>query len=129
MLLAEVTQSSMLWTAISVFFMVIYLIMFVSVVIDLFRNPDLGGVATALWVLFLLVFPVLSLLLYVIFYGPGMATRSSRRAEQVQAAQNQYIRDVAGTSRAREIEHAKELLDAGTITQSEYETLKDKALA
>ena len=40
-----------------------------------------------------------------------------------------YIRQAAGRSPAEEIAHAKELLDAGTITQGEYESLKSKALA
>ena len=38
------------------------------------------------------------------------------------------MRDAAGGS-AAEIAHAKELLDAGTITQQEFDALKAKALA
>jgi hypothetical protein len=44
-------------------------------------------------------------------------------------AADEYIREAAGRSPAEEIAHAKELLDAGTISQSEYDSLKAKALA
>jgi hypothetical protein len=46
------------------------------------------------------------------------------------AATDQYIQTVAGRSNsAGEIETAKALLDSGTITQAEFDTLKQKALA
>jgi hypothetical protein len=43
--------------------------------------------------------------------------------------QDAYIRDVAGhTSPAEQITQARALLDAGTISQPEYDALKTKAL-
>ena len=48
----------------------------------------------------------------------------------MQAAQAAYIRQAAGTgsSATDQIASAKALLDAGTITQAEFEALKSKAL-
>ena len=40
-----------------------------------------------------------------------------------------YIREAAGCSPAQEIADAKTLLDAGTITQQEFDSLKAKALS
>jgi hypothetical protein len=40
-----------------------------------------------------------------------------------------YIRQVAGRSPASDIAEAKSLLDAGTITQAEFERLMAKALS
>ena len=49
--------------------------------------------------------------------------------KQLQAAQDSYIKSVAGgTSATDEIAKAKALLDAGTITQAEFDALKAKAL-
>jgi hypothetical protein len=42
---------------------------------------------------------------------------------------DEYVRDTASGGTADEIAKAKELLDAGTITQEEFEALKAKALA
>jgi hypothetical protein len=57
---------------------------------------------------------------------------TERAVKQQQAAQqqlDQHIRSVAPTSSTEEIAKAKQLLDSGAINQTEYESLKAKALA
>ena len=60
---------------------------------------------------------------------------TERSAAQQQPAQEQfagYVQNVAGNGAAaptEQIARAKELLDAGTIDQSEFDRLKAKALA
>jgi Short C-terminal domain len=59
-----------------------------------------------------------------------MAERSARQSQAIQAQQESYIKDVAGTnSPADQIAQAKKLLDSGAITQAEYESMKAKALS
>jgi hypothetical protein len=99
---------------------------------DIFRSKDMGGVAKTLWVLFVIIIPWLGLLVYVIVRGSGMQERQLEQAKQVQAAQNEYIKSVAGnssSSAASDIASAKGLLDSGAITQAEFDQLKAKALA
>ncbi|HNI69856.1 MAG TPA: SHOCT domain-containing protein, partial [Marmoricola sp.] len=67
-------------------------------------------------------------LAYLVFRGPGMAERSVAQQRQAQAAADDYIRSVAGGP-AAEIAQAKALLDAGTISQAEFDAIKSKALA
>ena len=57
-----------------------------------------------------------------------MRERSMKQARDQQQAFDQYVRDAAGGS-AAEIAQAKQLLDAGTITQAEFDAIKAKALA
>ena len=62
---------------------------------------------------------------------PGMATRQVRDARAVQAAQEDYIRSVAGSSggAADQLEKLAALHDAGKLTDEEFQAQKTKLLA
>jgi hypothetical protein len=99
---------------------------------DIFRSKDLGGVARTIWVLFVIFVPWLGILVYLIAPGRGMQGRQLVQAIQMQRAQAEYIKSVAGnssTGASDQIASAKGLLDSGAITQAEFEQLKSKALA
>ena len=98
---------------------------------DLFGDHTLSGWGKAGWALLLIFVPLVGALIYLIARGRSMTERQISRAKEMQAAQDQYIQQVAGTSTspADQIANAKALLDAGTIDQSEFDTLKAKALA
>ena len=105
-----------------------YLFALFAVVGDLFRDRKLSGWWKAVWIIFLIWIPFLTLLVYLIVRGAGMGNRAEAAAEQQKAAADDYIRSVAG-SPSDEIARAKALLDAGTISADEYAALKAKALA
>ncbi|WP_241976689.1 MULTISPECIES: SHOCT domain-containing protein [unclassified Cryobacterium] len=111
--------------------MVSYFFALFGVIVDLFRDRQLGGWAKAAWLLALFFVPFLTVLIYVIARGEGMAERSSKESKEYQAQTDQYIRSVARTSAgpAKEISRAKALLDAGTITPAEFDALKSQALS
>ncbi len=98
---------------------------------DLFGDHTLSGWGKAGWALLLIFVPWVGALIYLIARGRSMTERQISRAKEMQAAQDQYIQQVAGTSTspADQIANAKALLDSGTIDQSEFDTLKAKALA
>ncbi|MFK4807065.1 SHOCT domain-containing protein [Microbacterium sp. ZW CA_36] len=103
---------------------------FITIIMDLFRDHTLNGWGKALWVIFLVAVPFLAALIYLIARGRGMSQRELERRGQAQSEANAYIRGVAGApSASTEIESAKKLLDSGAITQDEYSALKAKALA
>ena len=107
-----------------------YLMVLFSIIADLFRDNETGGLAKAIWILGLIIVPFLSVIIYLITRGSSMRERADQQALAYQAQQESYIKTVAGTnSPADQVAQAKALLDAGSITQSEYETLKAKALA
>src|SRR3954454_13027523 len=64
---------------------------------DLFRSRDLGGVAKTLWSLFIIILPFLGVFVYLIVRGHSMSERTLEEQQRVQAAQNDYIKSVAGS--------------------------------
>lgn len=118
-----------LWSLLIIFFMIMYFMVLFSVIIDLFRNHEMNGFVKALWILLLIFIPLISLLVYVIVYGRGMAERQQAAVVTAQKDQENYIKQVAGTSPAEQIAQAQELLNSGAISQSEFEKLKAKALS
>ena len=104
---------------------------FITVIIDVFRDPTLNGGAKALWVIFLIVVPFLAAIIYLIVRGRSMAERRMSESRKVQSEADDYIRTVAADapSPAAEIEKGKSLLDSGAISQAEYDSLKSKALS
>ncbi|WP_156253402.1 SHOCT domain-containing protein [Pseudactinotalea terrae] len=116
------------WLVIEIFLLLTYLTVLFQIFGDLFRDRSTGGLTKALWLLLLFVAPLLGALIYLLVRGKGMAERSAAVAERTKAAADAYIREVAA-SPAQEIAQAKQLLDAGTITQDEFAGLKAKALA
>ena len=98
---------------------------------DLFGDHTLSGWGKAGWALLLIFVPWLGALIYLIARGRSMTERQISRAKEMQAAQEQYIQQVAGTptSPVDQIANAKALLDSGAIDQGEFDALKAKALA
>jgi type VI protein secretion system component VasK len=118
-----------LWLIVVSFLFIAYLMMLFSVIADLFRDADLGGVAKAVWAVLLIFLPLITLLAYLIMRGKGMAERQMK--EQVQAKEHfdSYVRDVAGNGAADELAKAADLRDQGKISDDEYTALKAKILA
>ena len=125
------TLTDTLWSLLVIFFMVMYFMILFMVISDLFRDHTLSGWWKAVWIIFLFFVPFLTLLVYLIARGSGMAQRSQKAAEAMQAEQKAYIQQAAtgAVSPADQIATAKSLLDAGTISQEEFESLKAKALS
>jgi Phospholipase_D-nuclease N-terminal len=112
---------------------VIWFWMLIRVLTDVFRRHDLSGWGKAAWSLFVIVLPFLGVLIYLIAHGQEMGERDLEFVRASRTQFDEHIRDVAGSGgpdgAASEIAKAKSLLDSGSITQSEYESLKAKALS
>jgi uncharacterized membrane protein YcjF (UPF0283 family) len=117
-----------LWTMIIFFAWLAWIWIAITIFVDIFRRHDISGWGKAAWVVFVIVLPFLGVLVYLIVQHEGMRERSMRQAEAQQTAFDQYVRETAGGS-AAEIAKGKELLDAGTITQAEFDAIKSKALS
>jgi Short C-terminal domain/Phospholipase_D-nuclease N-terminal len=132
MVVADVSFIDIFWSVLWFFFLFIWIMILVHIFSDLFRDRSLSGGAKTLWVLFLVFLPFLAVLGYLFTRGKGMAERAAARQQQAQDQFEGYVRTVASTGDAtptEQIAQAKQLLDAGTIDQAEFDRLKAKALA
>ncbi len=119
-----------LWSLVVIYFLFFALLIIFWVVLDIFRSRDIGGWTKAFWLILLVVFPLIGVLAYLIARGHGMAERHAERQQAAKQDFDTYVRDAAGAGgSADQIARAKDLLDAGTITQDEFDALKAKALA
>jgi hypothetical protein len=122
---------NVLWSMLIFFAWVIFIWIAITVLIDVFRRHDLSGWGKAGWTILIVILPWLGVLIYLIVNHQGMADRRMKEVQTSQAQFDDYVRQTAGSGAgaAGEIEKAKGLLDAGTITQAEFDAIKAKALA
>ena len=94
-------------------------------------TTTLSGWGKAGWSILLIFVPWLGALIYLIARGRSMTERQMTAVAEQQAAQQEYIQQVAGKSAspASQIADAKALLDSGAINQAEFDSLKAKAMA
>jgi hypothetical protein len=118
------------WTMLIFFGFVIWIWILFTIFADLFRRSDINGWIKFLWILFVVFFPFLGVLVYLVAEHKGMADRTIASQQAAKQEFDSYVRETAGAQDpTAQIGHAKELLDAGTITQAEFDDIKRKALA
>jgi ABC-type multidrug transport system fused ATPase/permease subunit len=127
-----VTLGDFLWSLFVIYFMFFYFMILFRIVGDLFSDHELSGLGKTAWIIFLLLLPFIAIFVYLITRGKAMTGRAIARSQAASADQQEYIRQVAGSSTndpAAQIAKGHELLSSGAITQQEFDTLKAKALA
>jgi hypothetical protein len=119
------------WSMLWFFCFFIWIWLLIRVFSDIFRSHELSGWAKALWIIFVVVLPYLGVLVYLIARGKEMSQHSIEDAQAMDAAQRQYIQNVAGTasSPADEIARLADLKEKGVIDEAEFQAGKAKALS
>jgi Phospholipase_D-nuclease N-terminal/Short C-terminal domain len=129
MIVADFTFLDALWSMLVFFLWVAWFIVLFHVVGDIFRRRDASGAKKTIWLIFVLFAPFLGVFAYLIANNDDMARRNMEQAQAARAEMDEYVRTVASSGSATaEIDRAKQLLDSGTINQSEFEAIKAKAL-
>ena len=119
-----------MWTMLVFFIWILWFWLLIGVFADIFRRHDLSGWGKTGWLIFVIILPFLGVFIYLITQNAGMTERGLQRANAQQSQMDAYVRQTAaGGSAAGEIEQGKKLLDSGAITQAEFDSLKQKALA
>jgi hypothetical protein len=113
--------------------LVAWIMLLFRIIGDIFRDDSLSGGMKAFWTLFIILFPWLGVLVYLIARGGSMAERSIKEAQAADARTRAYIQEAAGSGGggnvSSELRDLAALRDAGTITPEEYEQAKAKVLS
>jgi Phospholipase_D-nuclease N-terminal/Short C-terminal domain len=118
------------WTMLIFFAFVVWIWILFTVLADIFRRHDTSGFAKVLWIIFIIILPYLGVFIYLIAEHAGMTERALKQQQAMQSQMDQYVQSVAAKGDpAEQIAKAKTLLDSGTITQAEFDSIKQKALA
>ena len=91
-MIANLGLGELLWSLLVIYIMVMYFVIVIAVVIDIFRSDDMGGGMKAVWCLLLLFIPIITLIVYLISRGDDMGKRSLASAKRHEEA-NQLNRD------------------------------------
>jgi len=119
-----------LWTMFVLFLWIMWFVLLIRVVADIFRSHDLGGWAKAVWLLFVIVLPFLGVFAYVIARGDAMGRRDVEAMRAQKETFDSYVRDVAGTGgSADQLAKLADLRQQGVITDAEFEREKTKVLS
>jgi ABC-type multidrug transport system fused ATPase/permease subunit len=116
------------WTMLEIFLFVIWIYLLFIVFIDIFRSHDMGGLAKALWVIFVIILPFLGVFVYLIARGGKMHERAIEAAQAQQKAFDSYVQEAAGTSSADQLAKLADLKEKGVLSDAEFAAQKAKIL-
>ncbi len=113
------------------FLFIIWIWLLIMVFMDIFRSHDMGGVAKALWVIFIIILPFLGVFVYLIARGGKMHERAAQQAAEQQKAFDQYVKQTAASSdtSADQLSKLADLKSQGVLTDAEFDAQKAKILA
>lgn len=114
------TFRNFLIDAFTIFVFIMWFWLLIIIISDLFRRHDISGWGKAVWIIALVVFPYISVLVYLIWHGGGMTQRNAQRAEEAR----DELRRVVGFSAADEIEKLDKLKKVGSISDAEFTRLR-----
>jgi hypothetical protein len=126
---ADINLGEALLLALEIFFFVIWIWILITILTDLFRDHELSGWLKAVWVIFLVLIPFLTALVYLIARGSGMRDRTIKAQAEAKQHFDSYVREQAHTSPADELHKLNELKEKGALSGEEFDRAKAKLLA
>src|SRR5690348_17122845 len=95
MAIADVNFGEFLLLVFEWFLLFAWIWLVIVVLLDLFRDHQLSGIAKAVWAFFLIFLPLLGVLLYLIVRGGGMQERKLKEQEDAKKHFDDYVREQA----------------------------------
>jgi hypothetical protein len=127
--IADVSFGDLLLFVVEIALFVIWIWILFTIIGDLFRDHEMSGWAKALWVLFLIFIPFLTMLVYLIARGSGMRDRTIKAQAEAKQHFDSYIQTQAhAPSPADELHKLNELKEKGALSAEEFDRAKAKLL-
>ncbi|MFG2294429.1 SHOCT domain-containing protein [Streptomyces sp. NPDC048603] len=119
------------WTTLIIFLWVLWFFLLFKIIVDIFRDHEMGGWGKAGWLIFVIILPFLGVFVYLLARGKGMAQRDMRDMKEQQQMMDSYIRETAGTAGASQVDQLAKLSEIrakGDITDEEFQAAKKRIL-
>jgi hypothetical protein len=130
LLAAEFGTGQVFWSILWFFLFFVWILMIFTIFGDIIRSDDMGGVAKAIWSIFIIFLPFIGIFAYLIIRGGKMGERQVKAVQAQQAAMDDYVRTTAGAgSAADELSKLADLHTAGKIDDAEYAAAKAKIVS
>ena len=127
--IADISFGDLLLLVVEIFLFVIWIWILFTIIGDLFRDHEMSGWAKALWILFLVFIPFLTMLVYLIARGSGMRERALKAQAEAKHHMDSYIQQQAHSTPADELHKLNDLKEKGALTAEEFDKAKAKLLA
>jgi ABC-type transport system involved in multi-copper enzyme maturation permease subunit len=129
LLLADISFGDLLLLVVEIFLFVIWIWILFTIIGDLFRDHEMSGWGKAVWILFLVFIPFLTMLVYLIARGSGMRDRAIKAQAEAKHHFDQYVQQQAHSTPADELHKLNDLKEKGALSAEEFDKAKAKLLA
>jgi hypothetical protein len=127
--LADVSFGDLLLTVFEITLFVIWIWILFTIIGDIFRDHDMSGWAKAIWIIFLVFIPYISMIVYLVVRGSGMRERTLKAQSEAKQHFDSYVQEQAHTSPADELHKLNDLKEKGALSPAEFDQAKAKLLA
>jgi Short C-terminal domain/Phospholipase_D-nuclease N-terminal len=126
--LADISFGDLLLFVVEIFLFVIWIWILFTIIGDLFRDHEMAGWVKAVWIIFLVFIPYISMLVYLIARGSGMRERTLKAQAEAKHHMDSYVQEVAHTTPADELHKLHDLKEKGALSPEEFDRAKAKIL-
>jgi hypothetical protein len=133
--LATFTFGDTLLSILEIGFLILWIWIAITVVLDIFRSHDLSNWAKALWLLFIFVFPLIGVFGYLLIRGHKLHEHRAEDRAQYEAFRTFTQQGGAAAagggvpgSHADDLQKLADLRDRGVLSDEELERAKAKVL-
>jgi divalent metal cation (Fe/Co/Zn/Cd) transporter len=127
--LADISFGDLLLSVFEIFIFVVWIWILFTIIGDLFRDHEMSGWAKALWIIFLVFIPYISMLVYLIVRGSGMRERALQAQSEAKHHMDSYVQQVAHATPADELHKLNDLREKGALSTEEFDRAKAKLLS